>query len=229
MRHGKLFFGATLLVGLLAAYGLMRDSALWATIADPAAMRVQVLQWGAWGPVLVMALMTTAVLVSPIPSAPIALAAGAAYGHGWGALYVLLGAQAGAMGAFGIARWVGFDTVHRWFGQRLATGWMGSQNALMGIVFVSRLVPFLSFDIVSYGAGLTTLSAWRFALATLAGIAPSSFLLAHFGKEMSSGEGDRILLSVLALGALTLVPLVVTWIRDARARRRQAGGARSDR
>ena len=52
----------------------------------------------------------------------------------------------------------------------LATGWMGSQNALMGIVFVSRLLPFLSFDIVSYGAGLTTLSAWRFALATLAGL-----------------------------------------------------------
>ena len=195
---------------------------------DPAALNAQVLQWGAWGPVLVIALITTAVLVSPIPSAPIALAAGAAYGHGWGALYVLLGAQAGAMGAFGIARLVGSDTVHRWFGRRLATGWMGSQNALMGIVFVSRLLPFLSFDIVSYGAGLTTLSAWRFALATLAGIAPSSSLLAHFGKEMSSGEGNRILLSVLALGALTLVPLAVKWIRDARARRRKARDAGSD-
>jgi len=228
MRHGRLFFGSILLVGLVAAYGLMRDSGIWATLVDPAALRAEVLQWGAWGPVLVMVLMTTAVLVSPIPSAPIALAAGAAYGHGWGALYVLLGAQAGAMGAFGIARLVGVDTVHRWFGQRLAAGWLGSQNALMGIVFVSRLLPFLSFDIVSYAAGLTTLSSWRFALATLAGIAPSSFLLAHFGKEMSSGEGDRILLSVVALGALTLVPLAVKWIRDARARRRKARGAGSD-
>lgn len=214
--RGRLLFGAILVGGLVAAYALMRDSDVWSTLVDPAALRAEVLRWGAWGPVLVIALMTTAVLVSPIPSAPIALAAGAAYGHGWGALYVLLGAQAGAMGAFGIARLVGFDTVHRWFGRRLATGWMGSQNALTGIVFVSRLLPILSFDIVSYGAGLTTLSAWRFALATLAGIAPSSFLLAHFGKEMSSGEGDRILLSVLALGALTLVPLAVKWIRDAR-------------
>lgn len=48
------------------------------------------LDLGLWGPLAVIALMTLAVRVSPIPSAPIALAAGAAYGHGWSALYVLL-------------------------------------------------------------------------------------------------------------------------------------------
>lgn len=39
---------------------------------------------GLWGPILIVALMTVAVVASPIPSAPIALAAGAAYGHLWG-------------------------------------------------------------------------------------------------------------------------------------------------
>ncbi len=226
--RSKLIFGA-IVVGLLVwAYVFMRDSGALATIVDPEALHARVIQLGSWGPVAVIALMTLAILVSPVPSAPIALAAGAAYGHGWGALYVLLGAQAGAMGAFGIARLVGFDTVHRWFGGRLAVGLAGSQNALTGIVFVSRLLPFLSFDIVSYGAGLTVLSTWRFALATLAGIAPSSFVLAHFGKEMGSGEGDRILVSVLALGGLTLLPVVAKVLHDWRARRRAAREARSD-
>jgi len=162
---------------------------------------------------------TSAILISPIPSAPIALAAGAAYGHGWGALYVLVGAEAGALAAFGLARLVGYETVHRWFGDRLSIGLIGSQNVLMGIVFVSRLLPFLSFDIVSYGAGLTVLSFWRFAIATLAGIAPTSFLLAHFGSEMATGAGSRFLFAVLALGGLTLVPIAVKVFRDRRARR----------
>ncbi len=48
--------------------------------------------------------MILAILVSPIPSAPIAVAAGAAYGHTWGRLYVLLGAECGALAAFGLAR-----------------------------------------------------------------------------------------------------------------------------
>ena len=36
---------------------------------------------GLLGPVVIVTLLTLAVVASPIPSAPIALAAGAAYGH----------------------------------------------------------------------------------------------------------------------------------------------------
>jgi uncharacterized membrane protein YdjX (TVP38/TMEM64 family) len=157
--------------------------------------------------------MVLAILVSPIPSAPIALAAGAAYGHAWGTLYVLVGAELGALLAFGIARLLGYQAMRRWLGPRLEIGLFGSQNALMAIVFASRLLPFISFDLVSYAAGLTVLSFWRFALATLAGVAPASFLLAHFGGEMASGETDRILISVLLLGALTLVPVLAEALR----------------
>ena len=51
---------------------------------------------GLLGPVLVVALMTLAIVASPLPSAPIALAAGAAYGHTYGTLLVVLGAEIGA-------------------------------------------------------------------------------------------------------------------------------------
>jgi uncharacterized membrane protein YdjX (TVP38/TMEM64 family) len=131
-----------------------------------------------------------------------------------------LGAEAGAVAAFAVARLVGYDTVHRWFGDRLSIGLAGSQNALMAIVVVSRVLPFVSFDIVSYAAGLTVLSFWRFALATFAGIAPASFLLAHFGSEMGTGQTKQILTAVLALGALTMIPIGVKLVRDWRARRR---------
>lgn len=212
----KLLAGVSLLLVLGATYWLLHETGVMTTLLDGAALRGHIVNLGVWGPVTVIGLMVLAILVSPIPSAPIAMAAGAAYGHVWGTLYVLLGAEAGALAAFGVARLLGHDTLRRWFGDRLSVGLMGSQNVLMGVVLVSRLLPFVSFDIISYAAGLTVLSFWRFAIATLAGVAPASFLLAHFGGEMASGESDRIMYSVLALGTLTLIPLVVKFVRDRR-------------
>ena len=210
----RLLAVVALLAALAAIYWLLHNSGALARILNVAALREDIAQFGAWGPVVIVALMVLAILVSPIPSAPIAMAAGAAYGHTWGTLYVLLGAEIGALAAFGLARWLGAEIMRRWFGERLSVGLFGSQNALMGIVLISRLLPFVSFDIISYAAGLTILSTWRFAIATLIGIVPASFLLAHFGGEMATGESDRIMLSVLALGAITLIPFIVKFVRD---------------
>lgn len=165
---------------------------------------------GSWGPVLIVTLMTVAVVASPIPSAPIAVAAGAAYGHVWGTVQVVIGAELGALIAFGLARVLGHDVLRRVFGDRVDTGLLGSQAALTATVFASRLMPFVSFDMISYAAGLSRLHAWRFALATLAGVIPASFLLAHFGGEAVSGDLGRATWAVLGLGLVTGLPLL--WV-----------------
>jgi uncharacterized membrane protein YdjX (TVP38/TMEM64 family) len=68
----------------------------------------------------------------------------------------------------------------------------------MATVFISRLLPFVSFDLVSYAAGLTRLHAWRFALATLARIVPASFILSHFGGETANSDATRSAIALLA-------------------------------
>lgn len=219
----KPLVGISVVLALVAAYWLLSKTGALDALVDKAVLvaRIQALEF--WGPLAVIVLMTGAIVMSPVPSAPIALAAGAAYGHTWGTVYVVVGAELGALVAFGIARMLGYEMLRRWFSERLDMGLLGSQNALMGIVFVTRLLPFISFDLVSYAAGLTPLTTWRFAVATLAGIVPASFLLAHFGGEMASGESRRIAVTVLALGGLTLLPilvrLVLAW-RRSRARKR---------
>ena len=209
--------GAFVVALLAVTYWLLSRYGALDIITDRAALAVWIDDLGPVGPLAVVGSMTIAIIFSPIPSAPIALAAGAAYGHAWGTVYVLVGAETGALVAFGIARLLGYEVLRKWFGERLNLGLLGSQNGLMGIVFVSRLLPFLSFDLISYAAGLTPITFWRFAAATLAGILPASFLLAHFGSEMGSGEVQRMTLTVLALGGLTVLPVVV---RLALARRR---------
>lgn len=213
-RRAALLAVTLVLISLIAVYVALKEAGTLGTILDAAALREQIEHMGVWGPLAVIALMTLAILVSPIPSAPIAMAAGAVYGHTWGTLYVVVGAEAGALAAFAIARLLGKAAVHRWLGERLPAGMIGSQNALTWVVFASRLLPFVSFDAVSYAAGLTLLSAWRFALATLAGIIPASFLLAHFGHELSGGEAGVFLYTALGLGLVTGIPPAIKLWRD---------------
>lgn len=206
-NRAKILVGVAVVAALLGAYGILSWTGVLTAITDGPMLERYVVELGLLGPLAIIGLLSTAIVLNPIPSAPIALAAGAAYGHLWGTVYVVIGAEAGALIAFAIARLVGYEVLHRWLGTRLSLGVLASQNALMAAVFASRLLPFVSFDLVSYAAGLTPLAPWRFAVATLAGIIPASFLLAHFGGEMASADARRITLAVLALGVLTLLPI----------------------
>ncbi|MDH5211661.1 MAG: TVP38/TMEM64 family protein, partial [Betaproteobacteria bacterium] len=76
---------------LVGAYGLLRETGALAIILDGHALREFIMGLGMAGPLAIVALMVIAILVSPIPSAPIALAAGALYGHTWGTGYIALG------------------------------------------------------------------------------------------------------------------------------------------
>ncbi len=202
---------AILGIGLLAVWQFAPSVFAEArSLLEPERLETLVARAGLWGPVLIVTLMTIAVVASPIPSAPIALAAGAAYGHLWGTVQVVIGAELGALIAFGLARVLGHDVLRRVFGDRVDAGLLGSQNALTATVLASRLMPFVSFDMISYAAGLSRLHAWRFALATLAGIIPASFLLAHFGGEAVSGDLGRATWAVLGVGLLTGLPLL--WV-----------------
>ena len=171
---------------------------------------------GLLGPVIVVALMTLAIVASPLPSAPVALAAGAAYGHTFGTVLVVMGAEFGAIAAFFLARALGRPFVEKHFGQKLGEGFLGSQNTLTFLVFGSRLLPFLSFDMISYAAGLSKLHFWRFALATLAGIIPASFLLAHLGSETMNGDARTATWTAAVLGGFTALSLAVAIWRDQR-------------
>ncbi|MEW8418822.1 MAG: VTT domain-containing protein [Candidatus Thiodiazotropha endolucinida] len=196
-------------LAIFILYQLLQSFGVLDVVADSDRLSNWIAELGYFGPITLIGLMAVAIIVNPIPSAPIALAAGAAYGHAWGTLYVVTGATLGAVTAFTIARLLGYEQMQRIFGQRLHLGWLGSQNALTGLVFVSRLLPFISFDLVSYGAGLTVIKAWRFTCATVAGLLPAGFLLAHFGGELTASSLSRAIFAVLILGVLTVAPFIV--------------------
>ncbi|RRJ83496.1 TVP38/TMEM64 family protein [Aestuariirhabdus litorea] len=158
---------------------------------------------GPTGPLIIVATMAIAIVFSPLPSAPIAMVSGALYGHLAGTLYIFIGSLVGASIAFTIARVLGYQAAQQWIEQRFPQWKLGDQRRLMWLVMASRLVPFVSFDLVSYAAGITALSYPRFLLATAIGILPASFLLAHFGEAAMEHQFaiSLILLAVLLIAA----------------------------
>lgn len=208
----KIIVGAVAVLALVGIYYAVVRSGALPNLGDDQQLRRLVETWGAWGPLLIMILMAAAIVMSPIPSGPIALVAGAAYGPLLGALYIVVGAEAGAIVAFWIARCLGYESLRCWPAARRLLHKLErrrSQTGLMLAVFLSRLLPFISFDAVSYVAGLTPLTFWRFAIATLAGVIPVSFLLAYFGDRVVEAEARRIMPYVLGVGLMTLIPIAV--------------------
>ncbi len=164
---------------------------------------------GAFGPAVLMLVMALAVVVSPIPSLPLDMWAGHAFGPYWGTLYATLGATLGAVASFTIARLLGKTVVAQFLRGHINFCQQCSDRLLTKVVFFSRLVPFVSFDLVSYGAGLTQMSLWKFGLATFLGTLPVTFSYTAYGSTVLE---NSVISWIGGLVMVALFFLLPTWI-----------------
>jgi len=93
-----LVLGAVIVSGLIAAYLLVKATGVLEAACDCQTLHDYIIHFGVSGPVVVIGFMAAAIVVNPIPSAPIAIAAGLVYGHLWRTLYIVSGAELGAFG-----------------------------------------------------------------------------------------------------------------------------------
>jgi uncharacterized membrane protein YdjX (TVP38/TMEM64 family) len=214
-RRRKLIAGAVGLILITGGYFLMHHFGYIDVLTSEQRLRQSVANLGGWGVFLLVAAMAIAIVMSPIPSGPIAMVAGAVFGPIWGGVYTVIGSVLGAGIAFGLARWLGYDFVRRRLKGRLSyLTKKRSQNRLVGIVFLTRLVPFISFDAVSYAAGLTPLSFWRFIIATALGVIPISFLLTFFGEQLLMLDEGWTVIGTIVVASITLLPLLSKRVRQ---------------
>ena len=223
----KIALGTLLVLLLLGLIYVGIETRAFERLTDRERLERLVLAAGAFGPLALVLLLALAIVVSPLPSAPIGMVAGALYGSVWGTLLTIAGSCLGATTAFLLARFLAYDAVRRWRLVQRPLEWLESghsQSWLMTAVFLTRLAPFLSFDAISYAAGLTPLTFWRFLMATLLGVAPISFLLAYGGGVVVISDANPVI-ALLVFGGVTAIPIAVRglWLGIRRWRGRREG------
>ena len=171
---------------------------------------------GPLAPLLLIGSMACAVVIPPIPSLPLDLAAGAVFGPFYGALYAIIGAEIGAIGCFLLARALGRDALSKLLKVETVFCQMCTDHQLMGLMFFARLIPVFSFDVVSYGAGLTNISLKTFALATLVGMTPPTFALTYLGGSLTTTQWPLIAAGIMMVVFFLAMPKLFTKYRTSR-------------
>lgn len=208
----RLFWFFIILMILLCIYWVLDATGFVALVMDTEQFKSYIISTGYWGVIIIISLMAFAILFKLLPSAAVALASGAIYGHTWGTIYIIIGAWIGAVLAFTITRLLGSDVLCRLTGRRILVDSEQSQSWLMWGVFVSRLIPVLPYDLISYAMGVTPLKLWRFSIATLTGVIPTSFFLAHIGGELAQTNFAAMLSGMMTAGLVLLLPLMIVMV-----------------
>ncbi len=179
---------------------------------------------GPAAPLLYMLVMAAAVIVSPIPSLPLDVASGAFFGPVLGTVYSVIGALTGAVISFLIARFLGRDFIEPFLGGHINFCERCSDKLLTRIVFLSRLLPVVSFDVISYGAGLTKISLKKFAAATALGMIPLTFLYNYSGSVLVFGKWLTFLIGLIMVVLFFVIP---KWLEGKEFMKRMKGDCSS--
>lgn len=186
----RLFFLAIVALLMAAIWLLLRQLGMPASLA-PTALSEWLIRQGMLGPLLLMLMMILAVVVGPIPTLPISAAAGLVYGMFTGTAIAVVGALAGALIAFYLARILGREAVQRKLAHNPVFSVRGSQRFLFVAVLLTQLIPLFSFALISYAAGVTAIRGWRYALATAVGMLPMTFVFAGLGQSFELSPALR--------------------------------------
>jgi len=83
----------------------------------------------------------------------------------------------------------------------------GSQRFLFVAVMLTRLIPLFSFALISYAAGVTAISLWRYALATTLGMLPMTFVFAGLGHTFELNPVLTVVAAAIILVVMSTLPL----------------------
>ncbi|GEM_PF-5483768 len=162
------------------------------------------LHWfGPWAWLLYIALLVVAVM-SPLPDALVILAGGFFFGPLVGSLLTVVGQGLGAVIDFLLARRLGRNFVKAKFPKSSSFIDRYSEKLGWQTIFIMRLFPSISFDMLSYVAGVSKLSLRSYVLATVSGLIPLAIITTMLGHSISIHSSRLALLSV-GFGILSII------------------------
>jgi len=140
---------------------------------------------GFLGILLFIVVMAIQGLIIPIPSEIVLLAAGIIWGILGGGVMGIIGSMAAALLCFYISKKGGRPLVKKFVGDKaidLADNFIHKYG--MGAIIVTRFLPFIAFDPISYASGLVDMDIKKYSIGTLIGSIPRAFFYSWLGSTL---------------------------------------------
>ena len=179
------------------------------SMCDVDSIKGYILSFGIWAPAISFGLMLFQSLIAPLPAFLITFANATLFGWIYGALLSWTGAMAGAALCFWISRCLGREFTEK-LTSRFALAEVDRFFEQHGksTILIARLLPFVSFDIISYAAGLTSMSFSSFLWATGIGQLPATLIYSYAG-EMLTGGARTFVFGLLILFAFSVLAMLL--------------------
>ncbi len=176
---------------------------LWEVFSDRERVQRVLDGAGTLAPLLYVGFLIVQAVIAPLPAPALAIAGGYGFGVVEGFFLTWAGSLAGGVISFGISRR---------FGRRYVAGsaravrldrFVEEHGAVL--IFVLRLIPLVSFDAISYAAGLSSIRFRGFLLATALGMMPGTFAFVYLGGSGSGLWTWAVLLGLAVLAGAAYV------------------------
>jgi uncharacterized membrane protein YdjX (TVP38/TMEM64 family) len=180
-----------------------------------------ILSFGIWAPIVSFMLMIFQSIAAPLPAFVLTFANAGLFGWIKGAILSWSSALAGAVVCFYISRYFGREVVEK-FTSSTALNSVDGFFEKYGkyTILITRLLPFVSFDLVSYAAGLTGMSFWSFFWATGIGQLPATIVYSYVGG-MLVGGAKMMVFGLFILFALSILIFMAKKMMNEKSKRKE--------
>ncbi len=174
-----------------------------------------------WAWVIILLLWLIQAVLAPLPAPLLIMVTSVLYADSTaGVIFAIVltwcGAMLGAVVCFGLSRHFGRDWV-------MKKGYMDKMKDLdlyleekgSVVIFLTRLIPIISFDVVSYAAGLTKVRWKSFIAATGLGMIPTNVIFILFAAEAISQDMTGLyIISFVGIIMLALASYLLVWLMN---------------
>lgn len=177
-------------------------------------IKTWVLGHGAWAAVIYVAtFVILPIFFFPVPV--IVLAGGTIFGLFKGSLYTMIGVLINTPIMYFIGRFLLKDFVHRFVNNHMSVKLRSAlkstnQKVLSLVLFIIRLSPIFSYNLVNYISGVTEINFLPYILTTIAGVLPGVIVFINIGENVLNVGSKEFFISLSFLLLLVVISAIIS-------------------
>lgn len=179
-------------------------------------IKTWVLGHGAWAAVIYIAtFVVLPIFFFPVPV--IVLAGGTIFGLFKGTLYTMIGVLINTPIMYFIGRFLLKDFVHNFVNNHMSEKLRNAlqstnQKVLALVLFIIRLSPIFSYNLVNYISGVTEIKFLPYILTTIAGVLPGVIVFINIGENVLKVGSKEFFISLSFLLVLVIISAIISKI-----------------